>query len=224
MTEQSPAVQEATPESSVDQAVAQGGAYEVLRRRLGEQGARLREIAGALNEQRLAEFGDSRLEVIGRLRIQTENNCIGRDIVRIGGLLLFGYNVFIGLKKTARGRRIRPVPAGGGGGRLRRGAGGHGGQLSGRRRASSATSGALRLLQARPPAAAARGRGQAAGRLPDRPAQHGRARVPLGDRPRTATSPTSTTAASATSPCRRHSTSSGRAPRARTRSAAAFRT
>jgi hypothetical protein len=98
MTEQSPAGQE----TAVDTAVAQGGAYEVLRRRLGEQGARLREIAGALNEQRLAEFGDSRLEVVGRLRIQTENNCIGRDIVPVGGLLLFGYNVFMGLKTTVR--------------------------------------------------------------------------------------------------------------------------
>ena len=88
--------------SSVDEAVAEGGAYEVLRRRLGEQGARVREIAGALNEQRLAEFGDSRLEVVGRLRIQTENNCIGRDIVPVGGLLLFGYNVFMGLKTTTR--------------------------------------------------------------------------------------------------------------------------
>jgi hypothetical protein len=86
----------------VDRAVAQGGAYEVLRRRLGEQGARIREIAGALNEQRLAEFGDSRLEVVGRLRIHTENNCIGRDIVPVGGLLLFGYNVFLGLKTTTR--------------------------------------------------------------------------------------------------------------------------
>ena len=102
MSEQSPAEQEAAAGSSVDQAVAQGGAYEVLRRRLGEQGARIREIAGALNEQRLAEFGDSRLEVVGRLRIHTENNCIGRDIVPVGGLLLFGYNVFLGLKTTTR--------------------------------------------------------------------------------------------------------------------------
>ncbi|HLL48574.1 MAG TPA: DNA repair ATPase, partial [Longimicrobiaceae bacterium] len=83
MTEQSPAEQEPVAGSSVDQAVAQGGAYEVLRRRLGEQGARIREIAGALNERRLAEFGDSRLEVVGRLRIHTENNCIGRDIVPV---------------------------------------------------------------------------------------------------------------------------------------------
>lgn len=100
MTEQPAATQDA--DSSVDQDVAQGGAYEVLRRRLSEQGARLREIAGALNEQRLAEFGDSRLEVVGRLRIQTENNCVGRDIVPVGGLLLFGYNVFMGLKTTTR--------------------------------------------------------------------------------------------------------------------------
>jgi hypothetical protein len=102
MTEQSTAVEDTVADSSVDQAVAQGGAYEVLRRRLEEQGARLRDIAGALNERRLAEFGESRLEVVGRLRIQTENNCIGRDIVPVGGLLLFGYNVFMGLKTTTR--------------------------------------------------------------------------------------------------------------------------
>jgi hypothetical protein len=102
MTEQSTAVQETVADSSVDTAVAHGGAYEVLRRRLGEQGARLREIAAALNEQRLAEFGDSRLEVVGRLRIHTENNCIGRDIVPVAGVLLFGYNVFMGLKATVR--------------------------------------------------------------------------------------------------------------------------
>jgi hypothetical protein len=102
MTEQSAAAQEAVADSSVDRAVAEGGAYEVLRRRLGEQGARLREVADALNGRRVAEFGDSRLEVVGRLRIQTENNCVGRDIVPVGGLLLFGYNVFMGLKTTTR--------------------------------------------------------------------------------------------------------------------------
>ncbi|MEG2804353.1 DNA repair ATPase [Stenotrophomonas sp.] len=89
--------------ASVDQAVAQGGAYEVLRRRLVEQGSRLRTVADALNRQRLAEFGDSRLEVSGRFRIRSENNCVGRDIVQVGpDLLLFGYNVFIGLKTQTR--------------------------------------------------------------------------------------------------------------------------
>jgi len=92
-----------TSADAVDQAVAQGGAYEVLRRRLVEQGARLRGIVEGLNARRLQEFGDSRMEVVGRFRIRSEHNCIGRDIVQVGDdLLLFGYNVYIGLKKTTR--------------------------------------------------------------------------------------------------------------------------
>ncbi|MCW4453229.1 DNA repair ATPase [Flavobacterium sp. MXW15] len=95
--------QDGASQAQVDQAVAQGGAYEVLRRRLGEQGQRLRQVVEALNAQRLAEFGDSRLEVVGRFRIRTGNNCVGRDIVQIGAdQLLFGYNVFIGLKTQTR--------------------------------------------------------------------------------------------------------------------------
>lgn len=95
--------QEAADEGIVDRAVAEGGAYEVLKRRLAEQGARLREVVDVLNARRLEEFGDSRTEVIGRFRIRTENNCLGRDIVQIGDdLLLFGYNVYIGLKRQTR--------------------------------------------------------------------------------------------------------------------------
>lgn len=90
-------------QGQVDQAVARGGAYEVLRRRLSEQGARLRQVVDGLNARRLAEFGDSRLEVAGRFRIRTENNCVGRDVVQVGAdMLLFGYNVFIGLKTQTR--------------------------------------------------------------------------------------------------------------------------
>ncbi|MGH8079544.1 MAG: DNA repair ATPase [Lysobacter sp.] len=85
--------------AAVDQAVAQGGAYEVLSKRLTEQGQRLRGIAQALNQQRLQEFGSSQMEVIGRFRIRTENNCVARDIVQVGEYLVFGYNVFLGLKK-----------------------------------------------------------------------------------------------------------------------------
>ncbi|WP_133499369.1 DNA repair ATPase [Cognatilysobacter terrigena] len=100
MSESTPTVASGDTSSAVDRAVAEGGAYEVLRRRLTEQGGRLRGIADTLNAQRVAEFGDSRLEVIGRLRVRTEHNCVGRDIVPVGGLLLFGYNVFMGLKTT----------------------------------------------------------------------------------------------------------------------------
>ncbi|CAD5107518.1 DNA repair ATPase [Zestomonas carbonaria] len=92
--------QAATQEQDVlDKAVAEGGAYEVLHKRLQDQGLRLRQLGEALNQQRLAEFGSSQMEAIGRVRIRTENNCIARDIVQVGDCLLFGYNVFLGLKK-----------------------------------------------------------------------------------------------------------------------------
>jgi hypothetical protein len=106
MSDTVPSAETAAPEatsSSVDQAVAQGGAYEVLRRRLGEQGLRLQAVAESLNQRRLTEFGDSQLEVVGRFRIRSEHNCVGRDIVQVGpDRLLFGYNVFIGLKTQTR--------------------------------------------------------------------------------------------------------------------------
>ncbi|QDH71635.1 AAA family ATPase [Lysobacter alkalisoli] len=89
-------------DSAVDKAVAEGGAYEVLQRRLAEQGQNLRGLAEALNTQRLQEFGSSRMELVGRLRVRTENNCVARDLVQVGDRLLFGYNVFIGLKKETR--------------------------------------------------------------------------------------------------------------------------
>lgn len=83
----------------LDNAVAEGGAYEILSRRLNALSTELQEKVDVLNTERLVEFGKSDMEVIGRIRIRTENNCIARDIVRFGDWLLFGYNVFLGLKK-----------------------------------------------------------------------------------------------------------------------------
>ncbi|WP_424534790.1 DNA repair ATPase [Sphaerisporangium viridialbum] len=74
------------------------GTYDVLRARLSEQAAELARRAEALNAERLAVFGSAELRLIGTERIRTENNCVPRDIVSAGGLMLFGYNVFIGLK------------------------------------------------------------------------------------------------------------------------------
>lgn len=88
-----------TEQNLVDKAVAEGGAYEVLNRRLQDQGTKLQQLAKELNDVRVKEFGDSRMEVIGRTRIRTEHNCVARDIVRVGDNLMFGYNVFIGLKE-----------------------------------------------------------------------------------------------------------------------------
>ena len=89
-------------DGAVDRAVAEGGAYEVLRHRLDAQGEALRQRVDALNAARIEAFGASRMEMIGRVRIRTEHNCVARDIVQVGDCLLFGYNVFMGLKKTTR--------------------------------------------------------------------------------------------------------------------------
>jgi len=86
----------------VDNAVAQAGAYDVIRKRLEEQGKQLQTQAQTLNEARLTEFGGVEMHAIARTRIRTENNCIARDIVQVGEQVLFGYNVFIGLKKETK--------------------------------------------------------------------------------------------------------------------------
>ncbi|HEX8632174.1 MAG TPA: DNA repair ATPase [Catenuloplanes sp.] len=79
-------------------AALDAGTYEVLRARLADQAAELARRAEALNAERVATFGSAELRLLGTERIRTANNCVPRDIVSVGGLMLFGYNVFIGLK------------------------------------------------------------------------------------------------------------------------------
>ncbi|WP_432984181.1 DNA repair ATPase [Dactylosporangium sp. CA-233914] len=74
------------------------GTYEVLRDRLAAQAAELTRRAETLNTRRTEVFGGTELRLLGTERIRTEHNCVPRDIVSVGGLMLFGYNVFIGLK------------------------------------------------------------------------------------------------------------------------------
>ena len=81
----------------IDDSATQG-TYELLRDRLLGHAAELRRRADRLNADRLEAFGRSTFEVAGSERIRTDNNCVSRDIVSIGGHLLFGYNVFIGLR------------------------------------------------------------------------------------------------------------------------------
>ncbi len=81
------------------EATLEGGSYEVIRARLLAQAETLGAKATDLNERRKKLFGGTELAVIGNERVRTENNCVPRDIVNIGKYLLFGYNVFIGLKK-----------------------------------------------------------------------------------------------------------------------------
>ncbi|GAB1508067.1 DNA repair ATPase [Actinophytocola sp. KF-1] len=87
--------------------------YEVLRQRLAEQAGELARRAEALNTRRLEVFGSTELRLVGGERIRTEHNCVPRDIVSIpdgdggaSGLMLFGYNVFIGLKPETTVRDV----------------------------------------------------------------------------------------------------------------------
>ncbi|MEV7892267.1 DNA repair ATPase [Streptomyces sp. NPDC002817] len=80
------------------------GTYEVLRDRLTAQATELARRAEALNARRIEEFGATRLELAGTERLRTEHACVPRDIVSVGDVLLFGHNVFLGLKpETAVG-------------------------------------------------------------------------------------------------------------------------
>ncbi|MFF0092218.1 DNA repair ATPase [Streptomyces canus] len=94
------------------------GTYDVLRDRLTAQAAELARRAEALNDRRAKEFGSTRFELSGAERLRTEHNCVPRDIVSVGDVLLFGYNGFLGLKPdTAVGdvfalhdRELRRLP------------------------------------------------------------------------------------------------------------------
>jgi hypothetical protein len=94
-----PGAQVADQIDQTEALVSGSGSYDLLKKRLETQGEGLLKKTQALNEQRLAEFGRSDQTLILRTRARTENNAVARDIVRIGDLLLFGYNVFIGLRK-----------------------------------------------------------------------------------------------------------------------------
>jgi hypothetical protein len=85
--------------ASTEAMVADSGSYELLKKRLAAQGDLLLQKTQQLNQARLQAFGRSEQRLLARTTARTENNCIARDIVRIGDRLLFGYNVFIGLKK-----------------------------------------------------------------------------------------------------------------------------
>ncbi|WP_462156830.1 DNA repair ATPase [Pseudoalteromonas sp. GB56] len=87
------------PNNAIDKAVTDGGAYEVICARLQQQSSNLKDKVDELNNKRIDEFGQTQMEIIGRVRVRTENNCNARDIARVGDYLVFGYNVFIGLKK-----------------------------------------------------------------------------------------------------------------------------
>ena len=67
-----------------------------------ERATELANKADALNNKRKARFGGGELTLTATERVRTENNCTPRDVVSVDGQLLFGFQVFIGLKTETR--------------------------------------------------------------------------------------------------------------------------
>lgn len=76
--------------------------FDLLRKRLAAAAASVREKTDRLNAERLAIFGRVEPKLLARLSARTEHNCLARDVVRVADLLLFGYQVFIGLKRETQ--------------------------------------------------------------------------------------------------------------------------
>ncbi len=58
----------------------------------------LQQRLATLNEERKKVFGSLETQLIANDRINTENNCIARDIIALGNTCIFGYNVHFGLR------------------------------------------------------------------------------------------------------------------------------
>lgn len=76
----------------------EGGTYEIIQSRLEAQKKDLIERLNSLNSARKEVFGSIETKLIANKRIITENSCTPSDIVTIGDLCIFGYNVYFGLR------------------------------------------------------------------------------------------------------------------------------
>lgn len=72
--------------------------YEIIQQRLQSQRTELLTRIQLLNQQRKDIFGSVDFKLLSNIRITTDHNCLARDVVSIGHLCLFGYNVRLGLK------------------------------------------------------------------------------------------------------------------------------
>lgn len=75
------------------------GTYEIIQGRLSKLTSDLQDRLVKLNASRVEVFGSIETKLIANNRINTENNCIARDIVTIGDSCIFGYNVHFGLRQ-----------------------------------------------------------------------------------------------------------------------------
>lgn len=86
--------------SSINQLEA--GTYEIIQGRLEKHKSELLTRINHLNDARKSIFGAVDLKLKANKRINTENNCIARDIISFGDVCLLGYNVHIGLRNQIK--------------------------------------------------------------------------------------------------------------------------
>ncbi|MGK0413754.1 MAG: hypothetical protein ACJA1B_001962, partial [Polaribacter sp.] len=82
--------------------ILEDGTYEIIQGRLKKQKEVLQNRLGQLNQERAKVFGSVETKLIANNRINTENNCIARDIITIGDVSIFGYNVHFGLRTEVK--------------------------------------------------------------------------------------------------------------------------
>lgn len=80
------------PTAAQDGGGLDAGTYEVLRERMTAAAGDLAARAEKLNTRRVETFGGSELELAGSDRLQSGHDCVPRDLVQVGGLLLMGSN------------------------------------------------------------------------------------------------------------------------------------
>ncbi|NJB37676.1 DNA repair ATPase [Croceivirga sp. JEA036] len=90
------------PENKPQSVNLDDGTYEIIQARLKEQKNELQSRLNTLNESRKKVFGSVVTKLIANNRINTENNCIARDIITIGDHTLLGYNVHFGLRTSIK--------------------------------------------------------------------------------------------------------------------------
>ena len=78
------------------------GTYEILRGRLRHHANDLATRLEQLNQARRTVFGSIETTLAATHHVTTDNSCVPRDIVAIGNVVLFGYNVHFGLKSETQ--------------------------------------------------------------------------------------------------------------------------
>ncbi|MEM6841282.1 MAG: DNA repair ATPase [Bacteroidota bacterium] len=86
------------PNQDTSNPALENSTYEILKNRLQQSAADLRDRLGKLNEARKEVFGAIETTLIATERVHTAHNCIPYDMVPVGENFIFGYNVHLGLK------------------------------------------------------------------------------------------------------------------------------